>query len=69
MPPEPPLPLFLSSHGYRTQVVTLGGDRFYWHVWRHEVRVNGGLSDSWTRAHEDAAHASRQDFTHRNQIY
>jgi hypothetical protein len=58
----------LRQIGYRTDVVILSDGQFYWHVWLHGDRVNGGLSESWTAAHEDAVRASRQDNLHRNTL-
>lgn len=52
----------LELPGYRTEVVMLDGGQFYWHVWRHGTRVNGGLSESWDKACEDAAHATVCDW-------
>jgi hypothetical protein len=48
--------------GYRTEVVMLDSDQFYWHVWRHRTRVNGGLSESWGDACDDAEYAAVCDW-------
>lgn len=59
----------LRRRGYRTDTVPLDGGRFYWHVYLHGERVNGGLSDSLQDAREDAVRAARQDSVHRKTLW
>ena len=59
----------LIQRGYRIDVVTLDDGQFYWHVWRHGERINGGLSERWADARERATQAARQDVSHREIPY
>lgn len=51
----------LSQLGYRTEVTELADGQFYWHVWRHAIRVNGGLCLDLCRAELNANHAAERD--------
>lgn len=54
----------LSQYGYSKDVTELADGQFYWHVYLHGERINGGLAESWLTAHEDAVRAARQDQIH-----
>lgn len=51
--------------GYRVDLVQCGGDddgEYYWHLWQWNRRVNGGLSEGYVQALQDASLAARRDF-------
>ena len=48
--------------GYTSDVVQMGEDKYYWHLWRWNQRVNGGLSETYVQALQDASLAARSDF-------
>ena len=51
----------LALRGYRTEVVQLDDGQFYWHVWKWNVRINGGLSESRHTASRDAEDSALKD--------
>lgn len=58
----------LADYGYRKEVTELVDGQFYWHVFWHGERINGGLSGNWQDAHDDAVRAARQDHIHRDRL-
>jgi hypothetical protein len=47
--------------GYTTDIVQRDDGEYYWHLWRWNQRVNGGLSESYAEAFQDASLAARND--------